>query len=91
MLAFMLILYTQYMSRQTAIYITTEHPDDILFRSSDAAFRTENKIVMCTSWCQVGAVTLAFCGSFLIQAVTGYKGWKLSFILVFLDHFSAKL
>ena len=52
--------------------------------SSDAAFRTKNKIVMCTSWCQVGAVTLALCRSFFIQAVTGYKGRKLSFILVFL-------
>ena len=35
-------------------------------------------------WCQVGAVTLAFYWSFFIQAVTGYKGWKLSFVLVFL-------
>ena len=41
--------------------------------------------------CQVGAVTLAFYRSFFIQAVTGYKGWKLSLILVFLDHFLAKL
>ena len=89
MLAFMLILYMQYTSRQTTIYITTKHPDDIVF--IDAAFRTKNKIAMCTSWCQAGAVTVAFYRSFFIQAVTGYKGWKLSFILVFLDHFSAKL
>ena len=31
MLALMLILYTRYMSRQTTIYITTEHPDDFVF------------------------------------------------------------
>ena len=33
-------------------------------------------IVMSTSWYQEGAVT--FYRSFFIQAVTGYKGWKLS-------------
>ena len=32
--------------------------------SSDAAFRTKNNTVMSTSWCQVGAVTLAFYRSF---------------------------
>ena len=51
--------------------------------SSDAAFRTKNKIVMCTSWCQAGAVTLAFCRSFFIQAVTGYKAESSHLFLFF--------
>ena len=57
-------------------------PDDIVLLCHHVAFRRRNSIVKSTSWCQVETVTLAIHSSSFIQAVAGYKCWKLSLILV---------